>query len=645
MKLVWLLIILLILPLSYAELQDYNDYTKLELDLNIELEFEAQSSINNPILESVKANLYLLPQSTPNKHQTLKDLKVKQTPEGTHTTDEEKISLLWDKGYSNQFTTNIDAKIEVVNSIANITKKVDFPIKKIESQYTQASEFIDINSDIRNQAAELAEGETDLYVVAFKIADWVREDINYNLTTSTAEVVQKSSWVFENKNGVCDEITNLFISMVRSLDIPARFVSGMAYSNSIGKWGPHAWAEVYFPEPMNTWVPFDVTYGQLGWIDPTHIKLKEGLDSSEPSISYTWKGSGVSLSAKKLELDVSLKEKGAKVSSLVDFKVKPLIDSVGPGSYIPLEVEITNLQNFYLPERFLVKKAPGLLDKNFKEVLLKPKEKKKLYWIVHVNGETKEGYIYASLVEIEDILHQTEVANITYASHSPVYTQQEAEEYVEQFIQEEKELIEGMNFVCETPDHIYTYQNLQATCTLDNVGNVKLKNIEVCHLSDCEELELGITESAELVFDLPLEEIGLNRFEIVAKYKQQKIKEYETVLVLKNPGISFSSVKVPAEVNYRDTFNVSFLASVKAPINNIKLTVNKEQLLELEEIQDSKKFLIKFKAKDLIDTNQIRFVIQYKDENGKLYTTVKEYEVKIKEIPWYVKLFLWIGLV
>ena len=73
-------------------------------------------------------------------------------------------------------------------------------------------------------------------------------------------MTEPATWVYDNRQGVCDELTGLFISMLRELGIPARFVSGVSYTNlpEFAKpWGGHGWAEVWFPDVG--WVPFDVT--------------------------------------------------------------------------------------------------------------------------------------------------------------------------------------------------------------------------------------------------------------------------------------------------------------------------------------------------------------------------------------------------
>ena len=64
--------------------------------------------------------------------------------------------------------------------------------------------------------------------------------------------------------------------MLRAVGVPAKFVSGVAYTDSplfTERWGGHGWAEVYFPEIG--WVAFDPTFGEFGWIDVGHIKNEE----------------------------------------------------------------------------------------------------------------------------------------------------------------------------------------------------------------------------------------------------------------------------------------------------------------------------------------------------------------------------------
>ena len=77
------------------------------------------------------------------------------------------------------------------------------------------------------------------------------------------------SWrAWENKAGVCDEIANVYIAMLRSIGIPARPAAGMVHAfdfDDEGNLTPllaqgHAWIEFWLPELG--WVPADPTWGQ-----------------------------------------------------------------------------------------------------------------------------------------------------------------------------------------------------------------------------------------------------------------------------------------------------------------------------------------------------------------------------------------------
>src|SRR3989344_4426933 len=257
--------------------EDYNGYSSLELNININSEIEIIPEKNSYSIDYMNVVLKYFP----DEDERQKIISEKIIAEGADIENRDnKIYFSWEDPKEKRYYYSIDADIKTKNDFIKITKKVPFPIRfedKSLERYIKPTEFIDINSDIKDLAVELVEGEDDMYIAVTKIADWINNNVEYDLTTLTAEAVQKSSWVLENKQGVCDEITNLFISMLRSLNIPARFVGGVVYTNAGYYFGNHGWAEVYFPG--YGWIPFDVTFGQYGWVDPSHVKLSGVEDS------------------------------------------------------------------------------------------------------------------------------------------------------------------------------------------------------------------------------------------------------------------------------------------------------------------------------------------------------------------------------
>jgi len=241
------------------------------------------------------------------------------------------------------------------------------------------SEFIDINPSIRIKASEITANSDDLYETVVDVAEWIRINVKYDINTLTEDALQKSSWVLENKYGVCDEITNLFISFLRSLNIPTRYVTGIAFTDAVEKgWDLHAWAEVYF-EGIG-WVPFDVVFGEYGWVDSGHIKFFDSVDSDNPSVEYSWKAVKVELDKKNLDINSNVLEKGDKIIPFVSLDVNVLKNKVGSSSFIPIQVIVKNLQPYYLAPLVYVINGPNIIGDTAQAVLLKPYEEKTIYW-------------------------------------------------------------------------------------------------------------------------------------------------------------------------------------------------------------------------------------------------------------------------
>ncbi len=97
-------------------------------------------------------------------------------------------------------------------------------------------------------------------------------------TTDTSTPLAK---VMEQKQGVCQDFAHVMISAMRSVRIPARYVSG--YLETLpppgkpklqGADATHAWVEVY--APSTGWIPFDPTNNRIA--GDRHIKVCHGRD-------------------------------------------------------------------------------------------------------------------------------------------------------------------------------------------------------------------------------------------------------------------------------------------------------------------------------------------------------------------------------
>jgi len=144
--------------------------------------------------------------------------------------------------------------------------KIQLPITQSEfAPYLKPT--ADIRSDdksVIDKAREIAGSDHDAWSVARKLADWTHENLTWKVV-DYADAAQ----TLATREADCYEFSKLYVAMARSLGLPARVVSGMAYSGS--SFGGHAWVEVY----AGSWLELDPTWG-TNFVDATHIKTSNG---------------------------------------------------------------------------------------------------------------------------------------------------------------------------------------------------------------------------------------------------------------------------------------------------------------------------------------------------------------------------------
>lgn len=141
----------------------------------------------------------------------------------------------------------------------------------------------------------------------------VHQDFAYDprATTVTTPVLE----VFKIRRGVCQDFAHLQIAMLRSLGIPARYVSGYLRTyppegkpRLVGSDASHAWLAVYC-DPLG-WVDVDPTNDKFTSTD--HITLAWGRDYSDvPPLTGVFIGGGHTRLA--VEVDVLPLTTGASV--------------------------------------------------------------------------------------------------------------------------------------------------------------------------------------------------------------------------------------------------------------------------------------------------------------------------------------------
>lgn len=628
-----LVVCLFLVSQAYAQVDNYDATSYLVLTYKMD-SFVETSSLPDPQLEYMIVNLTLVPKN--DKSQTVNILEPKASSNSDIDMDET-VLYRWNS-LEDRYDFSLESQVRTVNYVHEIPH-ISFPILEVPKEiekYLSPTENIDINQEIINKATEISAGETDLFEVVFKIADWTKTNIRYDLNTLTATAVQKSSWVLENKEGVCDEMTALFISMLRSVGIPARFVTGMVYTNTLYNFGNHGWAEAYFPD--YGWVPFDVTFGEYGYLDPGHIKLSDSTDSASPSVKYSWKEYHVEVKPRELNLNTNVVEHGTDIQPKYKLDIGSLSNNFGEDSYFPIKVTLTNPYDYYVSTTLIVTKAPKLLGSNTKQIFLRPKETKSFYFISYITDDLEQGYIYTSQIEVQDTFGSRASSKVSYSKDFRTLTRQDAQDMISDIIQEPKLYSRDILLSCNlSKPYYYTYETANVYCTIKNTANTVLNNIEVCMLDNCQNFDLGIGSKKDLIIDLPLKDFSPRQLVVNAKNALVQSNYFLTLNVFEKPSIKLEDKIYPLALDYNKDFEFSFVVSSPTKVQNALLKAGSKEF-DLGDIYGDKNYTIKLNSK-YFTQNFILLKIEFEDENKNTYKYEERLKIEINNTPFYIQFF------
>ena len=102
------------------------------------------------------------------------------------------------------------------------------------------------------------------------------------------------------------------------------------------------------------------------------------------------------------------------------------------------------------------------------------------------------------------------------------------------------------------------------TCSLKNIGNVYLEHIDVCLKENCKSLGLGISQSADMQFQIDTSSIGKQKIPIIAKNTDISKSTYLEYGVLDKPSIEITSLEYPEEVEFGQDYSIFFILSKKS---------------------------------------------------------------------------------
>lgn len=151
-------------------------------------------------------------------------------------------------------------------------------------QFVFDSPQVHASFELADYARESFKKGTPLLAGAFDLTRRIFEDFKYDAKATT--VATPLEEVLEKRRGVCQDFAHLSIACLRSLGLPARYVSGYLRTRPpegaeklIGADASHAWFSIFCPG--NGWNDFDPTNNTR--VSEEHITVAFGRDFSDVS--------------------------------------------------------------------------------------------------------------------------------------------------------------------------------------------------------------------------------------------------------------------------------------------------------------------------------------------------------------------------
>ena len=122
---------------------------------------------------------------------------------------------------------------------------------------SERDQHIVFTPQIRALAERLTAGATTPLAKARRIFKWIDENFPWASAREYSTIENIPEYVLANNHGDCGQVTLLFLTLCRSIGIPAHFQSGFMLHP--GDENLHDWGEIYIQDLG--WVPVDMSFG------------------------------------------------------------------------------------------------------------------------------------------------------------------------------------------------------------------------------------------------------------------------------------------------------------------------------------------------------------------------------------------------
>jgi transglutaminase-like putative cysteine protease len=174
-------------------------------------------------------------------------------------------------------TRSSDLTINFISVFDEMWNEVNGNLKMVE---LSRPDFIRSQSQI-NEITQLVYSSDHSVAITIKnCCDYIFTHFNYIKGITTVETTIDE--ILEKNAGVCQDFAHIMLQILRTLNIPSRYVSGYICPNKSGLRGEgatHAWVEAWVPR--FGWAGIDPTNNV--WVTNTHVKLATGRNFADCS--------------------------------------------------------------------------------------------------------------------------------------------------------------------------------------------------------------------------------------------------------------------------------------------------------------------------------------------------------------------------
>jgi transglutaminase-like putative cysteine protease len=161
-------------------------------------------------------------------------------------------------------------------------------------EYVYASSLAPTSAEFERYVSDLLTIEVSVYRLASEICQRIHREFKYS--PSATDVNTPPARALELKSGVCQDFAQVMIACLRSVGVPAKYVSGYLLTQPppgqprlIGSDASHAWVAVY--SPSGGWIEFDPTNNCIA--GEGHVVIAYGRDYSDvPPLRGVIRGGG-----------------------------------------------------------------------------------------------------------------------------------------------------------------------------------------------------------------------------------------------------------------------------------------------------------------------------------------------------------------